>query len=111
MASSTRSSHRFRCSAGAQGCNRYFRVSLKKLKTAPEVKCPHCGCDKVYDVEKWRRKNMDEQTKCNCAPIPFRHRRGSVRMCVHHKLHGVEPTEAELEQYQQMIDTPRTGFM
>lgn len=111
MASTTRSSVRYRCSQGKHGCAGYFRVSLAKLRVSPDVKCPHCGCDKVFKIDKWRLNDLAKQKKCNCAPIPFLHRKGSLRFCVHHKLAAVEPTEQELHEYEYLISTPRQGFM
>lgn len=112
MPSTTRNSVRLRCSQGKQGCAQYFRMSLKRYREAQEYKCPHCGCGKVYHIESWRRKGMSKQDKCHCHPIPFPHKKGSLRFCLHHELciAGIEPTEDEHRDYEAMLETPRSAF-
>ncbi len=112
MASSTRFRHRMRCndckynpSAGGG------RFTLKKHpnKYAKAIKCPHCKGLNVVSVEAHRRREIADQDTCCCYPIPFPHRKGSMRFCEHHELADIEPNEDDHRYHQSMLETPRSG--
>lgn len=50
------------------------------------------------------------QSRCYCANYPFPHVAGSLRMCaVRLEADGVEPTEAEIRDYEACLCTPRSA--
>lgn len=101
--------HRMRCSRGKQGCNRRFTLPHPLRWYGGAVCCPHCRCDRPTDVEASRRAEQLSQTRCRCSAYPFPHNSGTMRMCKHHPLIEVEPTEEEIDQYQSCLETPRSG--
>ena len=108
MTSKTRyNRHRVQCT-NTHGCG--ARDVLKKhpdeYKRRP--RCGVCGGN-VYSIEKARRNELTKQDTCYCLPYPFPHKRGSLRMCTGHPLADAEPTDEEWEQYQECLQTPRSG--
>ena len=99
-----------------QPCGRRFTLDKPLSEHTRTVRCPHCGSDNVRDVEHDRRKvyQSPSQKMCRCGggdssdtEIPFPHRRGSMRFCVHHWLADVEPEDWEYEEHRALLATPR----
>lgn len=95
------------CSRGKDGCGSRFTLRQRPelYKVAP--RCTKCGSTVIYSVEEIRRRELANQERCTCQNIPFPHRKGSIKACVHSP-HFNEPwTQEEEHQYQMMIETPR----
>lgn len=76
------------------------------------VKCPNCKSLDVYSVEAQRRAEIKKQKRCYCGPVPFPHRKASMKWCVHHpenKRAMSNPTEEEKHEYQAMLETKRSN--
>ena len=63
----------------------------------------------VNSAEKERREQLKREGTCLCSFYPFRHRPGSLRMCVKHPDFGKEPSDEEKLDYERCIATPRSG--
>jgi len=79
----------------------------RQLRSAREPSCPHCGCKKFFNIERWRRDAMRKKPRCSCNSYPFPHEKGTLRFCVHHERFDADPTEEELRDYESLIETPR----
>lgn len=79
-----------------------------------EVRCPRCRSVNVASNEEYRCKEEQKRVEsgqiCRCEHIPFRHRKGTLRMCAYHPdyIFGIEPTDEEKAQHMQMLLVPRT---
>ena len=101
--------HRYRCNRCKYDLDHQCsgRFTLKNNKQ--EIKCPCCGeTERIYDAEINEQKR-NQRRSCNCNAYPFLHRKGGMRMCEHHKLKEVEPTEEEWRDYQGCLETERSG--
>lgn len=105
MTSKTRYSHRVRC----RNCRSRQRIKRHPDDYKIARRCLGCGSTKLYSIEEERRRELKKQETCYCMAIPFPHRKGSLRFCEHHPLADVVATEEEWEQYQGIIETPRSG--
>ena len=107
MTSKTRfGRHRVRCSVQKCRARSLLKKHPDEYKRKP--KCFVCG-GRLISVEMERRRETQLQETCYCFPIPFPHRKGSLRFCDYHHAADIEPTEEELEKFKQMCETPRSG--
>lgn len=80
------------------------------------VRCPRCNSENVASNEAYRKKDKEKLLRegriCRCENIPFRHEKGSLRMCSYNvdTVFGVEPTEEEIAAHQAMLATKRHTF-
>lgn len=84
-------------------CQKRFTLRRHPSEYRRAIRCPGCGTDAVRSVEGERRRWI-AKASCRCIGYPFPHRRGSLRMCIFHPLSSVEPTEAETEEYRQILE-------
>lgn len=113
MTSTTANRHRMRCykcKRNCKYCSGRFTLKRHPDKYKRTVKCPCCKNENVYSVEDERRAELARQERCICNNYPFPHNKGTLRMCEHHPLARVEPTEEEMHEYRACLETPRTGF-
>lgn len=79
------------------------------------VRCPTCKSDDVVSVEHLHRAQMRKRAEsgmlCKCTAYPFPHERGSLRMCDHHTLADVDPSEDEWRDYEACLATPRSAWV
>lgn len=101
--------HRMRCGHGKQGCYARFTLRRHPDQYVRPVRCPYCKSLNVHSVEKARRAEQKKQDTCYCGNYPFPHRKGSLRMCMHHPSIHEEPTDEEKDDYYRCMDTPRSA--
>jgi len=104
-----RNRHRMRCSRGKKGCGSRFTLHRPLSSYKRAVKCPYCRSKHVNDVEQDRQREKKRENTCFCNAYPFPHNAGSLRFCKLHPYFGVEPSECEIDDYKNCIDTPRSG--
>lgn len=80
-----------------------------KYKRASATNCPHCGGSNIKSVEAQRRREYAKKDICYCNPIPFPHENKSIMGCINHPKPYDEWTDEDHEQYQAMLETPRSG--
>lgn len=101
--------HRMRCSQGSKGCGARFTLPRRPELYKRPVRCPFCGCEDLQDVEAARRVETDNEDRCFCNSYPFPHRKGSLRVCVHHPDYHVPLEYWEECEYNDCLKTPRSG--
>ncbi len=101
-----RGRHRVRCHRRKCRQRDVLRKHPDEYKVAP--KCSACGWP-VRSIEQERRNEFKAQESCTCLAIPFKHKKGSLRLCEYHPKAGTEPTDEEWDDHEQMCRTPRSG--
>lgn len=96
-----------RCSKGVNGCHRRFTIKHPPAWYKHWPKCPHCGSQHTFSVEKAVRAARERQGFCKCPAYPFPHRQGGLRLCARHRLVGMPPTEDEAREYESVLACPR----
>jgi len=74
-------------------------------------RCPACHSTNVRSDEKNRRTEQDKRDLCTCDGIPFPHNKASTGIlgCHFSGKHYDDWTGNDHEQYQIMLETPRSG--
>lgn len=106
--STTARRHRMRCNVKA--CRKRFTLACSPEYFKRPIRCPACGSAKIRSVEAERARELKKRITCGCPFYPFPHQRASLPMCAFNirRLQGIEPTEAELQAWEQTLDTKRT---
>lgn len=95
---------------GVEKCRTRFTLKKAPHLYKRRIKCPTCGdYFKVRSVEAERQRELAKQDTCRCSAYPFPHRKGSMRMCDHHRLRDVDITDDEYREYMYCLETPRSG--
>jgi len=80
----------------------------EKYRRLSYTYCPCCGSSNVVSVETARRNETLKKDTCHCNFVPFPHGKGQIHGCEFHP--SVDNwTEADQEQYENMLRTPRSG--